>query len=635
MSSQSSHHPQEVLLAQFSLYVHKGGLKPDSFHFFGEVVICSLEDCQGEAVMYCRACQEYLCQACTGEHAAHRLTRKHQTIALVEAKGQVTPSTQSYHPCGRHPDQMLDMYCKACEEIICFECCKTEHIDHLFTTLRPFVKPCVERLNVLLKRIDKLLTCVDLARQTSQQHLDKAQHHIVSLKKQVTSTFTQMRKKLSQQEERLMSDLETAATRLDKIASTNQGEHQLAEVNLESLRFLGQSLLTGDVYDQINNLPSLEQTVEKRWRTRIPGVAWLGLSEKKVNLSNAGHLTLTETSHATSVLPCLTKNADSETMSSLEANTAIDNPLQSAREVMPLTGAASNMFDQGAVECREDGELSRIVVGGKVGGLCVYSGIICLVKLYESSLYMYSSNGNLIKKHVLNGVDGTRGLVLMRLEDNDKLVISARDPYSLCHLPIRDEGDKCEIGNTQLQKLNYEPRTLHVDQANCLVVTDQSNGSLHVYNTSCNEVTIVKLPSAFAPWYVSSNPCGYFVTDYNSNQIIWTDKQGTQQRRFSGTAFGLKMSGVRGVVRDAESRQLVADCDDNQLLLFNKNGGGVRSPLKDSITQPLSLYLDHDKLYVGQYNGQVVVYDYYVLLGEYNSIKYNMTQLDIKSISQV
>ena len=34
VSSQSSHHPQEILLAQFSLYVHKGGLKPDSFHFF-------------------------------------------------------------------------------------------------------------------------------------------------------------------------------------------------------------------------------------------------------------------------------------------------------------------------------------------------------------------------------------------------------------------------------------------------------------------------------------------------------------------------------------------------------------------------------------------------------------------------
>ena len=33
VSSQSSHHTQEGLLAKFSLYVHNGGLKPDSFHF--------------------------------------------------------------------------------------------------------------------------------------------------------------------------------------------------------------------------------------------------------------------------------------------------------------------------------------------------------------------------------------------------------------------------------------------------------------------------------------------------------------------------------------------------------------------------------------------------------------------------
>ena len=39
VSSQSSHHPQEVLLAQFSLYVHKGGLKPDSFHFIASSVL--------------------------------------------------------------------------------------------------------------------------------------------------------------------------------------------------------------------------------------------------------------------------------------------------------------------------------------------------------------------------------------------------------------------------------------------------------------------------------------------------------------------------------------------------------------------------------------------------------------------
>ena len=40
VSSHSSHHPQKVLLAQFSLYVHKGGLKPDSFPSTCETQYC-------------------------------------------------------------------------------------------------------------------------------------------------------------------------------------------------------------------------------------------------------------------------------------------------------------------------------------------------------------------------------------------------------------------------------------------------------------------------------------------------------------------------------------------------------------------------------------------------------------------
>ena len=61
VSSQSSHHPQEVLLAQFSLYVHKGGLKPDSFHFISflklldpkHVLICPVNTKQLYDFMQC------------------------------------------------------------------------------------------------------------------------------------------------------------------------------------------------------------------------------------------------------------------------------------------------------------------------------------------------------------------------------------------------------------------------------------------------------------------------------------------------------------------------------------------------------------------------------------------------------
>ena len=39
MSSNSSHHPPAVLLAQFILYVHKSDLNPDSFYFWYPIIV--------------------------------------------------------------------------------------------------------------------------------------------------------------------------------------------------------------------------------------------------------------------------------------------------------------------------------------------------------------------------------------------------------------------------------------------------------------------------------------------------------------------------------------------------------------------------------------------------------------------
>ena len=42
----SSHHPQGVLLAQISLYVHKSGLKPESFHLIRSFADIAEHICQ-------------------------------------------------------------------------------------------------------------------------------------------------------------------------------------------------------------------------------------------------------------------------------------------------------------------------------------------------------------------------------------------------------------------------------------------------------------------------------------------------------------------------------------------------------------------------------------------------------------
>ena len=130
---------------------------------------------------------------------------------------------------------------------------------------------------------------------------------------------------------------------------------------------------------------------------------------------------------------------------------------------------------------------------------------------------------------------------------------------------------------------------------------------------------------------MSSGPSGgYIVTGGHSKQIIWIDEQGAQQRLHQGVACGVKLSNIFGVIRDSENRYLVADFGNNQLLLFSNDGGDVRCLIKDKINQPYSLYLDQqqDKLYVGTWSGrQVVVYDYYKLLGENKPVKHKKIKL--------
>ena len=103
-----------------------------------EALVCSPEDFHGEAVMYCTVDQEYLYQTCADEHAAGRFTRKHKTVTADEANEIKSSSTNSQHPCGQHPNQLLDFHCKTCDTIVCPACINLAHKDHHITS--PFHK---------------------------------------------------------------------------------------------------------------------------------------------------------------------------------------------------------------------------------------------------------------------------------------------------------------------------------------------------------------------------------------------------------------------------------------------------------------------------------------------------------------
>ena len=86
VSSQSSHHPQEVLLAQFSLYVHKGGLKPDSFHLCTQNITDIQDNNDGQYTGY----HNHTYTHKNNHYCTHKISWAYKIIMMVSTLATTT-----------------------------------------------------------------------------------------------------------------------------------------------------------------------------------------------------------------------------------------------------------------------------------------------------------------------------------------------------------------------------------------------------------------------------------------------------------------------------------------------------------------------------------------------------------------
>ena len=80
-----SHHPQEVLLAQFSLHVHESGLKPGSFHFifFNDCATneLSMRSCSWNVMLLINLLATWLIEA----KSYYNRTKKNPTMCMAQS----------------------------------------------------------------------------------------------------------------------------------------------------------------------------------------------------------------------------------------------------------------------------------------------------------------------------------------------------------------------------------------------------------------------------------------------------------------------------------------------------------------------------------------------------------------------
>ena len=119
----------------------------------------SIEECGqcgsaklNDAVSYCSDCAVYLCEFCTQAHKKMKLCHNHR-VQLVASKGSelhqlddstqvmVTPQPLYYK---KHLNEVLIVYCKECQCLVCCQCITDTHFGHKFNSISKATRKEVE-----------------------------------------------------------------------------------------------------------------------------------------------------------------------------------------------------------------------------------------------------------------------------------------------------------------------------------------------------------------------------------------------------------------------------------------------------------------------------------------------------------
>jgi hypothetical protein len=123
-------------------------------------VACGHE-CGKDASHDCTTCRISLCEGCWDNVHKGGMAR-HQKFPLR--------SLESFKTCERHGDQMLDLFCKDCGELVCFKCASygAQHKDHSSCAVEDYaeqltrlhLKPNLESLKLKAKRFANAISNV-------------------------------------------------------------------------------------------------------------------------------------------------------------------------------------------------------------------------------------------------------------------------------------------------------------------------------------------------------------------------------------------------------------------------------------------------------------------------------------------
>ena len=101
----------------------------------GTAVLC--EECVSSqpAIAHCAQCSSYLCEYCSGAHKKMKRFCDHDVISLQDMDHEKLQTKPRPHNCRWHPKEVLKLYCKSCNVLVCCDCIVSAHQGHTFGSI--------------------------------------------------------------------------------------------------------------------------------------------------------------------------------------------------------------------------------------------------------------------------------------------------------------------------------------------------------------------------------------------------------------------------------------------------------------------------------------------------------------------
>ena len=587
---------KEVVMAE-------DGVKEDTPQKHREVV-CSTEDCGQPGLKYCKLCG-FLCQQCYDDHQSIRVTKSHQVITASEGEAFTKSKVPPYPPCHRHKHQFMDLYCCTCNIPICTTCSHGNHRSHDCCDLDQQAEVCKTKLEQILEDTDGLIKVLKHAMDKTTSQMKQAEADIDDACKNVKSAFKIIHDQLNKEENLMLSQLQAARRRVNKMGDVTLDGQSMTLASLESLKSCQVKLSDKDSpYDYVTVTDSIHRDIKIHLNNELPGIMWTSQIERtnKSGLRHQARVDMVES--------MVTENVE------INKEVTGSGSVETDKQVEVMEVSRIRLHDQDK---------------GKVWGLVVYNQRVYVVHHKGLMVYCYAPDGSLSHKYEHKGGEEayTDGMCLMNDGNTAMLVVMDYTINSLIWIRIIDD---VTMDHHHTQQLDYSPWGLYSDKGD-LLVSDDVNHKIHRYTHDGQTIDVINLPDDVYPKCVARRGDGdqYVVSDWYTDQVVVIDDKGEVTTRYKGDIQGVELDAPRDAITDPHRGVLIADGYQDQVLLLRT--GDVVKIL--DVASPFILYLDtnHNRLYVSgedQHEVHHVFVFNYPLVTDGKELTMKITKLDMK-----